>query len=221
LHAAHCARDQNEQRSHPPALPTITYPDFMERLARQQPAFRTLARSAYFSLASTVSPAPPVWAGHPEPPPTESLATYLAEQTRFTHLELSKALAPLHVVTDDTGYGPLTTYALPNVRPRRLAQLPPRPRQRKATPPKVPSICPPPARGCAPLFPSREMSLSRSESPTSSTSAGSKEAASYSVYIQVQKVTYNRYKVPRNRQIPGFVGSIPLLIILGPHFDFP
>ena len=88
----------------------------MERLARQQPAFRTLARSAYFSLASTVSPAPPVWAGHPEPPPTESLATYLAEQTRFTHLELSKALAPLHVVTDDTGYGPLTTYALPNVR---------------------------------------------------------------------------------------------------------
>ena len=58
------------------SLPVISYPDFMERMARHQPAFRTLARSAYFALAAGQTPPAPIWANHAKVPPPGALARH-------------------------------------------------------------------------------------------------------------------------------------------------
>ena len=107
-------------------LPTIPYPDFMTRVAERQSGFRTSAREAFFTLVSSIEPSPPIWiddgrqdpeGGNQDPEGgNQTLASELEAQTLMTLQELAKALSSIHVVVDDTGNGPLKTYALPNAR---------------------------------------------------------------------------------------------------------
>ena len=107
-------------------LPTIPYPDFMTRVAEHQSGFRSSAREAFFTLVSSMEPSPPIWiddgrqdpeGGNQDPEGgNQTLASELEAQTLMTLQELAKALSSIHVVVDDTGNGPLKTYALPNAR---------------------------------------------------------------------------------------------------------